>query len=600
MWWVRSDDALVRGRAAYGRRDLPRALDAARQAVAARPDDPDALRLLARASFRLGRHSVARGIYERLGRAAVPLEAEDHYLLAVGLMDEGRREEALTALEAARAADPGHAETLERIARSYAASERFSAALEPAERLAATPGWEARGLLILGGLRADLADPAAAADALSRALRLDPRLAGSAATPVQVRKLLARDLLLAARPAEAQVQLDIVLERGPDAEASWLAVRTALQTGNRAAALAALTLAGDYGKDRPDDFEPAPFVGAARCAECHRDIHRLATSNRHAKTFTPANRLDALQLPASPVVDPHNPDVVHSLTRHGSRIEQQTHVADNAYRALVVYAMGSGDRGLTPVGRDENGAYRELRLSYYGDIDGWDRTTGHIEKPADADLYVGVPLTDDAVRRCLDCHTTNFRAARDGVGPEAADRGIGCERCHGPAGNHLAAMSLRIPDPAIGRPRLASPEQVTALCGQCHSPRGRRASENSPDAVRFQVFTLTRSRCYLESNRALSCLTCHNPHHDASTAPDFYEAKCLACHGPAPASPAAPAASRHVAALPAGARRVPCPVNPSRDCLDCHMPAVKTIIPHSVFTDHLIRVHREPATNPAE
>jgi formate-dependent nitrite reductase cytochrome c552 subunit len=34
-------------------------------------------------------------------------------------------------------------------------------------------------------------------------------------------------------------------------------------------------------------------------------------------------------------------------------------------------------------------------------------------------------------------------------------------------------------------------------------------------------------------------------------------------------------------------------VNPNRGCIDCHMPAVKDVVPHSTFTDHFIRVHRK-------
>jgi len=36
----------------------------------------------------------------------------------------------------------------------------------------------------------------------------------------------------------------------------------------------------------------------------------------------------------------------------------------------------------------------------------------------------------------------------------------------------------------------------------------------------------------------------------------------------------------------------PCPVEPARNCIECHMPKVKTPMAHSLFTDHFIRVHR--------
>src|SRR5262249_30212722 len=128
-------------------------------------------------------------------------------------------------------------------------------------------------------------------------------------------------------------------------------------------------------------------------------------------------------------------------------------------------------------------------------------------------------------------------------------------------------------------PRLAGAEQVTGLCAGCHSPPGQSVAPTDPGAVRFQGTTLTWSRCYQESRGGLSCVTCHDPHHDADRSAARYEAKCLACHAATPATAE-------------GVRRVACPVNPSRDCLTCHMPATTTTIPHTTFTDHHIRVHR--------
>ena len=81
-------------------------------------------------------------------------------------------------------------------------------------------------------------------------------------------------------------------------------------------------------------------------------------------------------------------------------------------------------------------------------------------------------------------------------------------------------------------------------------------------------------------------MTCHDPHHDAETSAAYYEAKCLGCH--------AATADAHRPS-PEDPRRVPCPVNPTSDCLRCHMPSVKGAVPHSAFTDHYIRVRREAA-----
>jgi hypothetical protein len=183
------------------------------------------------------------------------------------------------------------------------------------------------------------------------------------------------------------------------------------------------------------------------------------------------------------------------------------------------------------------------------------------------------------LEECLDCHRTSLRASRDPKLPEARDRGIGCERCHGPGGHHLAAVAVNFDDLAIGRPSFASSEQITNLCAACHRADDPTIALDDPRALRFQTKTLPLSRCYSESGGDLSCTTCHDPHRDAETSAAFYEGRCLSCHSASTADK--------------GTHRAVCPVNPSRDCLSCHMPPVAGAAPHTKFTDHFIRVRRD-------
>ena len=126
-------------------------------------------------------------------------------------------------------------------------------------------------------------------------------------------------------------------------------------------------------------------------------------------------------------------------------------MGNDVYRAVVDYAFGSGDRGLTLVGRDESGTARELRLSRYGEIDRWSETTGQALRPGRPADFLGRPLSPDDLRGCFECHTTQPDAAQLRTGPEPAVRGIGCEQCHGPGGHHLAAVEARLDDLAIAR-----------------------------------------------------------------------------------------------------------------------------------------------------
>ena len=194
--------------------------------------------------------------------------------------------------------------------------------------------------------------------------------------------------------------------------------------------------------------------------------------------------------------------------------------------------MGSNHQGRSFLAHDRQGQARELRLSQYPSAPFWSRTSEHPVKPPGPDGYLGRPIPDESVRRCVHCHSTNFRAIQDPEGrPEAGDHGIGCERCHGPGGHHLRAVDAKFPDLAIARPKIATAAQVVSICAQCHKAP-ESASPLSPTYIRFQVPTLVRSRCYTESG-SLSCVTCHNPHRDASRNASDYEAICLQCHSSA-------------------------------------------------------------------
>lgn len=306
-------------------------------------------------------------------------------------------------------------------------------------------------------------------------------------------------------------------------------------------------------------------------------------------------------MPAGPVPDPGDPSVRHEIRRDGDRLTFETHVGGETRRADVRFLIGSGDKGLTPVGVDQEGQVRELRLSHYPGL-GWDRTTGQPEQPDLADGFVGRTLSSEAERRCVGCHTTDFHAAATGTTPAGHDRAIGCEKCHGPGANHLIAVDRGLPDLAIGRPRLASAEQIINLCGQCHRPPNDAMVGDVGDAnsVRFQAATLVRSACYARTG-TLDCITCHDPHRDASPDRSFYESICLACHSSPDAKlgPLATGSRRPVdpESLLEPSKRVLCASGASLGCIDCHMPQVSSAMLHTPFTDHHIRVH--PATSRA-
>jgi tetratricopeptide (TPR) repeat protein len=589
-WWTLARRGpLAAAEEAYSKRDWSDAATRARDRLRLAPDDSAARRLFARASARLGKDDVAKAQYARLKPG--DWAAEDHFLIGGVIARAGDLNLAIKTYELALNGDPARGETLDALARAERRSGALIAAAEHARRLAAAPGWEVSGFALLGALRAELNEPEAAAEAFQGAIaarRAGANADGSdAPTVAALARSLARALLRLGRGEDARAALEASGDSpGADLESDWLFSRAALQAGGAASASASTSnlfdRAARYRNEHPAEPEPAPWVGSNSCEACHRDATHAVLGSRHSRTFAAASEINLDDPALAPKVDrTHDPAApsraLHTLRKgdDGSLAWEST-IDGEVVRAVVDYAFGSGDRGLTFVGRDTGGVTRELRLSHYADFHGWDVTNGQDRSPRAKNGYLGKVLAADPARRCLDCHTTDARAARDRSGPTANDHAIGCERCHGPGGRHKPAVNAGLPDLAIaaGRGKLAAAD-VTRLCGQCHAARGMAPKPDNPYSTRFQADTLAWSRCYTQSGGGLSCLTCHDPHRDAETSAAFYDAKCLACHSGAP-KPAA------------------CPVSPKKDCVSCHMPVEKTaVIPHTRFTDHFIRVHRE-------
>lgn len=583
LWSIRGNlfpDDLAAGRSAYRQGDWALASREAMNRLKVQKTDTEAIRLLARSSARLGQDQAAAGLFHRLGESA--MQGEDFELQGQALARLGLRAEAIKAWEAALALDPRRADTLDGLATAYAQQERMDKAAECAERLARLPGFETRGALMLGVLRVDLDDPEGAAEILAQTQKRDPA-AFTGEAGVRYRRLLARLDLRLGRPAEARAELQAILAAGRDPEASWLLSRAYLQEGAEAMATAALQAAGPNRPGRPHEPEPSPFVGEARCSDCHRSIAREHFASRHARTFHRGTQLRELPVPKNPVPDPGDPSVIHTITRAGDGVEVTTLLDGQLVRGLVEYAFGTREHYLTMVARNDRGEHRALRVSFFQtpQATGWDLTSGDTLHPDSRDGYLGRPMeVRNGVVRCLFCHVTDARPPSTHHGPEAADAAVGCERCHGPGGNHLKAVALKFPELAISNPAAAAPEVLTTkVCGQCHNLNDlqteRSTARTDPLWVRSPAKSLVWSRCYTESSGALTCLTCHETHGLVNTSASYYESKCLACHAAPSKEESRPAA---------------CPVSPDKDCLSCHMPRVPNALLHSSLTDHYIRI----------
>ncbi len=378
-----------------------------------------------------------------------------------------------------------------------------------------------------------------------------------------------------------------------------------LQQGNIAQAHEALASAGAYRSDNPLMDEPSRYVGEARCRSCHAKIFQDTLSSRHTQTFHRGAQLGTLPRPDRPLADPANPKVTHAVTESDGALWEETHVGETVLRSVIEYAFGARDRYVTMVGRDAHDQYRAARFSHYHSTDGqgWDKTFLGFDdsKPADDFRGATIGVRAGAVS-CLDCHITFARGGQERIDPETADRAIGCERCHGPGGNHVAAITAGLSDRAIVNPAATSPQAVTQKqCNVCHilDQRYKNSAPEQPGWVRSQGAGWAWSRCNTESGGAFGCVTCHDPHKSAgSTTTAQYKAKCLSCHlAPTDASAGGPESVPKPSPDPTVKT---CSVDPAKGCIKCHMPSVRMDSAHRDMTEHYIRIPRSSAVPRSE
>jgi tetratricopeptide (TPR) repeat protein len=182
---------------AYEARDWAAAEKAARERLRTHRDDEQALRLLARSLFHQGRDQAALNVQARVSEDLKT--AEDYFLRGRAAVRLGKKEHGILAWRHALGKDNDHVETLRALEQTFSRLDLLNEAARAAERLASLPGWEARGDLMLGRIRAEQSDPAAAAEALRRALGR-PDEWHDADRPERIRKQLARLLLRTGRP----------------------------------------------------------------------------------------------------------------------------------------------------------------------------------------------------------------------------------------------------------------------------------------------------------------------------------------------------------------------------------------------------------------
>jgi tetratricopeptide (TPR) repeat protein len=330
----------------------------------------------------------------------------------------------------------------------------------------------------------------------------------------------------------------------------------------------------------------AAYAGSASCKTCHETAYNRWVGSNHAlaqRLFDPAVDRVAFDPPRT--------------VRHGTQVTEIGLLEGRP----VVTAPGPASRPTALVATEvlghrplrqfllptEGGRLQMTEVAWDPAKAQWFNVFGDEDRqPGEWGHWTGRGMNWNSM--CAECHNTrlrkNYDSATDTYNTTMAERGVGCEACHGPMKNHVDWQAAHAPsrqkDPTVGK---LPAEQWLAVCGNCHARRRNLTGEFMPGdsfldhfslsipdltdtyypdgQVRDENFEFTSFLSSKMHSAGVRCVNCHDPHAARPTLQG--NALCMACHvGGYPKAPAInpTAHSFHKAD------------NAGNLCVECHMP----------------------------
>lgn len=297
------------------------------------------------------------------------------------------------------------------------------------------------------------------------------------------------------------------------------------------------------------------YAGAAACRQCHQAIydsfmlsaHQFATSDGDKKNihgnFSNGQNIFVFDEHTKVTMEERNNRLFQVLYKDGKETEARS------------FDITFGTRNAQTWLYWDSGAAYELPVSWYTSVHSWATSPGFSPTIPNFRRFIG--------KDCFECHSSHIsskmEASTAGI-KEVLSRqsliyGIDCERCHGPAANHV---SYHLDNPSekkamyIALYSTLSQQQKLDACALCHSGNDKMKIEsrfrfkpgdslsdffmersveykNDFDVHGNQYRLLAESKCFI-SSKSMTCSTCHDPHRNASEMISTYSQKCISCH----------------------------------------------------------------------
>jgi hypothetical protein len=312
-------------------------------------------------------------------------------------------------------------------------------------------------------------------------------------------------------------------------------------------------------KNDEKDPRGKEYAGSATCVSCHKSIYGSYLHTAHFIASAPAdsNSIQGSFANGSNelVFNPHIKVVMDKRASGAYQITYQNGKSTQAERFAITFG---GVKGQTYAYWFSNELF-QLPVSYISGTHQWVNSPGYQSTEPDYERMI--------TSQCLGCHMSYAKIEPGKLPlfvqhPEGFDRksiiyNIDCERCHGPAAEHV---KFQTENPNVKEAKYIaaykslSREQKINMCAVCHSgannviikptfgfkpgdtlshymkivPSNLSSNYKDIDVHGDQRGMLATSKCFAMST--MDCTTCHNTHQNERNDTLLYAARCLNCH----------------------------------------------------------------------
>lgn len=305
------------------------------------------------------------------------------------------------------------------------------------------------------------------------------------------------------------------------------------------------------------DIRGEAYAGSAQCKNCHQQVY---DSYVHAAHFnTSANDLPQIvkeSFEKDKNVFKFNDSVEIVMEKSDSGYYQSYYSnGKKLFSQRFDITVGSGRKAQTYLYYNDRKKISQLPISYFTSQNSWANSPGFPEDHPKFDRNVP--------SYCMGCHSSFIEVKQTYTGVVMQEEfekgmivyGIDCERCHGPARDHVKYQTNH---PQAKESKFMTKistlnrTQQTDMCALCHSgfrdvqqslfnfkpgdnlvnyyiPEYGRIDTANLDVHGNQTQLMLASKCYQLSNN-LTCNSCHNVHVKERDDLSALSQRCITCH----------------------------------------------------------------------